>query len=142
MRRYYEFALVVVILGLISLFLLQRLNGVRDEMEEATVQSDVASMQMQLLERIAHRETFGGTLPASENPVDWLPSPPRAYLGALDQVPAEVSVWYFDRRQKMMVYRFRDGHSAVFRLNRNTRQGENKGVFAGVSLQRQADQPR
>lgn len=142
MRRYYEFALVVVILGLISLFLLQRLNAVRDEMEEATVQSEVASMQMQLIEKIAHRETFGGKLPASENPVDWLSSPPRAYLGSLDLAPAEVSVWYFDRSKKVMVYRFRDGHSAVFRLNRNTRQGENKGVLAGVSLQRQADQPR
>jgi hypothetical protein len=140
MRRYYEFALVVVVLGLISLFMLQRLNAVRDNMEEATVQSDVASMQMQLIETIAHRETFGGTLPASENPVDWLPAPPRSYLGKLDQAPADVSVWYFDRRQKTLVYRFRDGHSAVFKLNRNTRQGENKGVFSGVSLQRQEDQ--
>jgi hypothetical protein len=142
MRRYYEFALVVVILGLISLFMLHRLNGVRDDMEEATVQSDVASMQMQLLEKIAHRETFGGSLPVSENPVDWLPSPPRSYLGGLDQAPAEASVWYFDLRQKVLVYRFRDGHSAIFRLNRNTRQGENKGVFAGVSLQRHEDRPR
>ncbi len=142
MRRYYEFALVVVVLGLISLFMLQRLNAVRDNMEEATVQSDVASMQMHLLETIAHREIFGGTLPASENPVDWLPSPPRAYLGVLDQAPAENSVWYFDQRQKVLVYRFRDGHSAVFKLNRNTRQGENKGVFSGVSLQRHEDRSR
>ena len=141
MRRYYEFSLVFIVLGLISLFLLQRLNAVRDDMEGATVQLDVVSMQMHLLETIAHRETFGGTLPASENPVDWLPSPPRSYLGGLDQAPAEVSVWYFDRRQKTLVYRFRDGHSAVFRLNRNARQGENKGVLAGVSLQRQEDRP-
>jgi hypothetical protein len=142
MRRYYEFSLVFIVLGLISLFVLQRLNAVRDDMEGATVQLDVVSMQMHLLETIAHRETFGGTLPASENPVDWLPSPPRSYLGGLDQAPAEVSVWYFDRRQKTLVYRFRDGHSAVFKLNRNTRQGENKGVLAGVSLQRQEDRPR
>jgi hypothetical protein len=142
MRRYYEFSLVFIVLGLISLFVLQRLNAVRDDMEGATVQLDVVSMQMHLLETIAHRETFGGTLPASENPVDWLPSPPRSYLGGLDQGPAEVSVWYFDRRQKTLVYRFRDGHSAVFKLNRNTRQGENKGVLAGVSLQRQEDRPR
>ena len=141
MRRYYEFSLVFIVLGLISFFLLQRLNAVRDDMEGATVQLDVVSMQMHLLETIAHRETFGGTLPASENPVDWLPSPPRAYLGELDQAPVEISVWYFDRSQKTLVYRFRDGHSAVFRLNRNARQGENKGVLAGVSLQRQEDRP-
>lgn len=141
MRRYYEFALVVIVIGVASLFLMERLNAVRDEMEDATVQTEVASIRSQLLEVIAHRETFGGLLPNSENPVDWLAVPIPKYQGAFDQAPEATSVWYFDSQKKQLAYRFRDGHEARFRLNRNTGQGQNKGVFLGVSLQRLADQP-
>lgn len=136
MRRYYEFALALIIVAVIFLFLLERLNRVRDDMEAAAVQAEFASMQMQLLERITHREVFGGALPSSENPVDWLAGAPKEYRGVLDSAPQDVSVWYFDSRKKMLVYRFRDGHSATFLLNRHSRQGENKGVFGGISLQR------
>ena len=141
MRRYYEFFLVVIIISLLSLFLMNRLNAVRDEIEAATVQADAASMRLQLLEVIAHRETFGGLVPVSDNPVDWLASPLQAYQGVLDDAPAAHSVWYFDRRQKVLIYRFRDGHAARFRLNRHIGQSENRGVLAGVSLQRLDDQP-
>lgn len=139
MRRYYEFAVVVVLLSALGMVLINKLEKARDDMEEAAVQAEFIAMRAQLLEAVAHRETFGGTLPASDNPADWLPTPLRDYRGAFDAAPVEGSIWYFDRREQALVYRFRDGHHARFRLNRQAGASESRGVLAGVGLQRIED---
>lgn len=142
MRRYYEFALAVVLLSILALVLMRQLDQVRDQMEDAGMQMEAAAIRAQLLEAVVHRETFGGVLPQSDNPVDWLPAPPRDYRGALDAAPQQASVWYFDRREKVLVYRFRDGHAARFRLNRQAGRTESREVLAGVGLQRLNDVPK
>jgi hypothetical protein len=139
MRRNYEFALVVVLVSVLVLVLMQKLNSTRDDMEEAGMQMEAAAIRAQLLEKVVHREAFGGGLPPSDNPVDWLPAPPRDYLGELVRAPERTSVWYFDRRENVLVYRFRDGHAARFRLSRQAGQTDSRGVLAGVGLQRLND---
>lgn len=139
MRRYYEFAVVVILLSMLGLLLINKLEKARDDMEEAAVQAEFQAMRAQLLEAVAHRETFGGVLPSSDNPADWLPTPLRDYRGALDAAPAEGSIWYFDRQEKVLVYRFRDGHRARFRLSRQAGASESRAVLAGVGLQRLED---
>ena len=59
MRRYYEFAIAVILIGILSLMLLQALGRTGNEMEEAGVQADAAAIRMGLIEVVAHRETFG-----------------------------------------------------------------------------------
>ena len=140
MRRYYEFFVVVVLLGILALVLMQSLGRVRGEMEEAGVQAEAAAIRTELIEAIVHRETFGGALPNSDNPVDWVSTPPRNYLGALEKGPEEKAVWYFDRHVNELVYRFRDGHRARFRLSRDAGRTGSRGVIAGVGLLRLEDQ--
>ena len=65
---------------------------------------------------------------------------PANYLGEVDGVPAEKSVWYFERGAKELVYRFRDGHRARFRLSRDVNVDSQKAVVAGVGLLRLEDQ--
>ena len=134
MRRYYEFALIVVIVSILATLLLYELNDIQGNMEEAAVQAEVASIRAQLLERIAHREAFGGRLPDSDNPLDWIANSPPNYIGALDRPPASNGVWYFDTRSKELVYGFRDGHLAQFRLSRSASQEHERGVMAGVGF--------
>lgn len=140
MRRYYEFAVVVILISLLALVLLRALDSTRSELDEAGLQADVAAIRMGLIEVVAHRETFGGVLPKSENPVDWVANRPANYLGEVDGMPIEKSVWYFDRRSKELVYRFRDGHRARFRLSRDTNVDSQRAVVAGVGLLRLEDQ--
>ena len=141
MRRYFEFSLVVVLIGLLAMQLTRMLDDMGDTSEEAAVQMEVASMRAQLLEKVAHREAFGGNLPQSDNPVAWLDSPPaRGYLGEFDQPPSTRSAWYFDRGEHLLVYRFRDGHVARFRLSRQAGRTDSPGVLAGVGLQRLNDE--
>lgn len=140
MRRYYEFAVAVVLISLLALVLLKALGRTSNEMEEASVQSEVSAIRIGLMEVVAHRETFGGSLPKSDNPLDWVATRPANYVGEVDGVPDSKAVWYFDRRARELVYRFRDGHRARFRLSRDSNVDSPKAVVAGVGLMRLEDQ--
>jgi hypothetical protein len=137
MRRYYEFAVVVVLISILALVLLGRTSN---EVEEASVQSEVSAIRIGLMEVVAHRETFGGSLPKSDNPVDWVAARPARYLGEVDGMPDSKVVWYFDRKTRELVYRFRDGHKARFRLSRDGNVESPRAVIAGVGLLRLEDQ--
>lgn len=140
MRRYYEFAFVVILTGVLSLFLMRSLEATRVEMEEAVVQSEAAAIRIGLVEVVAHREVFGGELPKSRNPLDWVSTRPANYVGELDSVPESKSVWYFDRHAEELVFRFRDGHRARFRFSRESRGEQSRAVLVGVGLSRLEDQ--
>jgi hypothetical protein len=139
MRRYYEFAGVVILVSILALVLMQALGRARSDMEEAGVQVEAAVIRTELLEVLAHRETFGGDLPKSDNPVEWVASKPRNYRGALDKAPDEKAVWYFDQQAGELIYRFEDGHRARFRLSREAGPTNARGVIAGVGLLRLDD---
>lgn len=140
MRRYYEFAFVVILIGLMSLFLMRAIESTRGEVEESLVQSEVANIRIALVEVVAHRESFGGSLPKSRNPLDWISAKPANYVGELDGVPERKSVWYFDRKAEELVFRFRDGHRARFRFSREIATERSAAVLAGVGLSRLDDQ--
>ncbi len=136
MRRYYEFAIAITLIGAMSLLLLRALDSARDDMEEAIVQSEAANLRLGLVEALVHREAFGGNLPQSKNPVDWVANKPANYLGEFDVVPDARSSWYFDRRTGELAYRFHDGRLARFRLSRGGGDVDGRIVISGISLQR------
>ena len=140
MRRYYEFAVAVVLISVLALALLHAIGRTSNEMEEAGVQAEVSAIRIGLIEVVAHRETFGGGLPKSDNPLDWVATRPVDYLGEVDGMPESKGVWYFDRRERELVYRFRDGHRARFRLSRDGNVESPRAVVAGVGLLRLEDQ--
>lgn len=139
MRRYYEFALVVILISVLALVLLRALGVAQKDMEEAGVQAEAAAIRTQILEAVAHRETFGGQLPPGDNPMDWISARPYNYVGERNGVPAESGVWFFDKNAKILVYRFRDGHLARFRLSRDAGSSGLRGVVSGVGLLRLDD---
>ena len=139
MRRYYEFAVVVVLIGILALVLMRALESARGDMEETIVQTEAAAIRMGLIEVVAHRETYGGELPKSSNPVDWVATPPANYVGERDGRPDGKSVWYFDRQARELVFLFRDGRRARFRLSRDASVESQRAVVAGVGLLRLED---
>jgi len=136
MRRQFEFAVVVIVVAILSMVVMQALERVRTQMEEAGVQTEAAAIRVQLMEVVAHREVFGGKLPASENPLDWVRSQPASYIGAFDRPPVDESVWYFDRGSNELVYRFHNGELARFRLSRMAGAEGVRGVIGGIGLLR------
>ena len=139
LRRRYEFGVLVLIVGVLALLLMQALERTRREIEEAAVQSEIAALRVELLDRVAHREVHGGPLPQSDNPVRWAEREPQAYRGELSTRPAENGVWFFDVPQGDLVYRYRAGDEARYRLERVGRAAATDNVpgrLAGVGLRR------
>ena len=135
-RRKYEFAVLVLVVGALALLLLRVLDGAQQAVEEANVQAEVAALRVELLDALAHREAFGGALPASANPLRWVDRQPAAYLGDLDAAPVARGVWYFDRAHGELAYRFRSGREARFRLVRGAAAAGVPGTLAGTGLLR------
>lgn len=133
-RRIFEGIVAVIFIGCLLFFLLPVLDDVRFEAEDAAVQSEVAAIRIELLDRLAHQQAVGGALPQSANPVQWIAQAPKAYLGERESAPEARGVWYFDRRAGELVYRFQSRGEARFRLVRGG--GGAPGVLAGVGLMR------
>lgn len=139
MRRQFEFAVVVVVIAVLAILAMQALQRARDEVEAAGVQAEAASLRAQLMERLAHHATFGGPLPVSDNPVDWIRMAPNNYRGAHDRAPEERRIWYYNNAARELVYVFDDGHQARFRLSRTAGSSGVWGVMGGVGLLRIED---
>ena len=147
--RIYEFWITVAIIAVLAGVLLNRLGSSQVQVEDAAMQLEIATLRSELLEGQAHREVFGGALPASRNQVDWTGRAPANYLGALDVVPVTGGVWYFDTRNDALVYRYRSGREARFRLvgggekndERRAEGGGAPGILGGIGLRRLEDRP-
>ena len=135
-RRKYEFAVLVLVVGALALVLLRALDDAQQAVEEANVQAEAAALRVELLDALAHREAFGGALPAGDNPLRWVDRQPAAYLGELDAAPVARGVWYFDRAHGELIYRFRSGREARFRLVRGAQAAGVPGALAGIGLLR------
>lgn len=135
MRRHYEFALITIILLILIGVALRFLAEAEKDAEGARLQAEVMSIRAQLMERSVHRETFGGALPESANPMDWIAERPANYRGARVPGAAEVGLWYYDEQKKTLVYRFQNGEEAYFYLS--LQGGESaRGVPGGIGLVR------
>lgn len=132
--RKLEFAVVAVVLGIVVYLLLDALAAVQRQIEESAVQAEVAALRVELLDRLAHREGFGGELPPGENPVVWAGRAPAGYIGEVDAADGE-GLWFFARGQGILVYRFRAGDEWHFRLDRSVR-GDGGAVLGGIGLVR------
>ncbi|MBI2306813.1 MAG: hypothetical protein HYU78_05870 [Rhodocyclales bacterium] len=133
--RKFEFFVVAAILGILLYLLLDALTGVQREMEEATALAEISALRVELLDRLSHREGFGGPLPAGDNPVVWAGREPTGYVGEVDRAPSGSGLWYFSRADGMLVYRFHAGDEWRYRLARSGR-GEGAAVLGGVGLVR------
>ena len=133
-ERKLEYFVVAVVLSVAVTVFLERVGSLQREIEEAAVQSEVSALRVEILDRLSHREVFGGPLPASENPVDWAGRQPQPYAGSLDGPPQETGVWYFDTSARVLVYRSRHDADFRFRLVRGAGREQASAVLAGVGL--------
>ena len=134
--RLYQFAVVVLIVGVLALFVMRSLGRAQESVEEAAVQAEVAALRIELLDVLAHHEAVGGELPSGNNPLRWVERQIPAYLGEFDVAPQARGVWYFDRPRGELVYRFRNERESRFRLVRGAEAAGAPGTLAGVGLRR------
>lgn len=106
-----EFAVALLVIGVLTTVLLSRIRYYQAEAERASLQMTVANLQAALQIRVAQGKlpdrTVNLTMLAEENPFAWLKSKPVNYAGEYFS-PSDAQIgrgkWCFDRRDKSVVY--------------------------------------
>ncbi len=107
-----ELVVVICLVAIFASVALERFLRYQEIAEKTAMETTIGALRSAQTLQVAARILRGG-LPsvaqmADENPVDWLTDPPPGYIGALqDPDAAEVpkGSWYFDLRNKQLVYR-------------------------------------
>ncbi len=131
-----EYLVLASILAVLLLGILEAIGRLQRQIEEAAVLSEITALRVEILDRLSHREVFGGMLPSGDNPVDWAGRRPMPYAGEMERAPVEQGVWYFDTADRVLVFRSRHGADFRFRLMRADGRQQAPAVLAGVGLVR------
>lgn len=102
-----ELMVFIVIFSILAAVLLDRFSYYQELAEKAAMESMIrgikTGLQIRLAELIiANRQAEAGVL-ETEDPVQWLESKPANYGGAYPEHPLPGS-WYFDGRERHLVY--------------------------------------
>ena len=106
-----EFALIVVVVGVLTTVLLHRIRYYQAEADEAAMRMTVAHLRTALEIKVAQGKLPSGTLDltilAEQNPFDWLKDKPANYAGEYF-FPSDDDIgegnWCFDRSDKSVIY--------------------------------------
>jgi prepilin-type N-terminal cleavage/methylation domain-containing protein len=114
----FELAVCLIVMGILSAVLYSRVVMYQQEADRAGAEKLVGILRAALNMRIAgavvaHREHELLKI-AEENPINWLVEKPKNYLG--EYYSPEINTlpkgyWYFDRRDKTLVYLLNKGKS-------------------------------
>ncbi len=123
-----ELVIVIVIISILMVFAISRLLALQVDAERVAMETVVGTLRsalgIKVAEHIVHQDIEGLAALEGSNPMDRLAETPANYLGAFeapDPKTLEDGHWYFDTRERVLVYLVR-----------------NKGFFAGG----QSDPPR
>jgi len=116
----FEFAVVSIVLSLVSLFFFDRLLTYQEMAEKTAAEITAINMRTGLRYRVAemllhHQEREIATL-VGANPVKWLDTLPPNYSGEMsapkwEEIPP--GNWYFDVKKREILYRVKKGRYFV-----------------------------
>lgn len=103
----FEFAIAIIIIGVLATVLLNRLGYYKEMLEKAAMDSTLRNiktgLQVQLAELIVtNRQALADRL-EYEDPVKWLDEKPSNY-GGIYRTPPSTGTWYFDPAAHELVY--------------------------------------
>jgi len=115
-----ELAVALAVLAGLLYFLLDRVLYMQEMAENTEVEETVRSinyaLRIEAASRLARGPEKGREPLERENPVKWLQTSPRNYLGEMSKVPehARPAFWYFHPEERQLIYRpNRAGHLRI-----------------------------
>jgi hypothetical protein len=129
-----------IVIAVLAVIVMGQINRAQNEVEISMMETDVANIRWGLREFWAHRTAIGQSIDANQientNPLQWVNERPENYRGEYADMPADAeSVWYFDTSTKQLVYIFKDGHQARYRLASTAKLNRaSRGAVGGMDL--------
>jgi general secretion pathway protein G len=106
-----ELAVAIAVLSGLLYFLLDRVLYMQEVAEKTEVEETVRSinygLRLEAASRLARGAEAGRVSMEKENPIKWLQSPPRNYLGEYAKAPenAKRGYWFFQPDERQLIYR-------------------------------------
>ncbi len=139
----FEFAVVVIIVSVLALFLMSRLWALQVDAERVVMENMVGTLKsalgIKVASYIAKGDMAGLQSLQRSNPIKLLSEPPKDYVGEIDGADAAIEggKWYFDTRAGRLVYRVRNsghfrsgaGPQAQFGVELVYEDGNGNGMF-------------
>ena len=107
----FELAVVVAIIGVLTVVFLNRVTFYRNEVERLAFEQTLAAIRtetsLQNYARMAGSKTTDVRMLAGHNPINWLAQKPGNYLGEFyspDTKKLASGNWFFDRSDGLLVY--------------------------------------
>ena len=136
----FDFAVSLCVIMILASVLLHKLNQVQSEIEAVMLDTEVTNLRWGLREAWAHHNVIGQPFSIDQientNPMLLLLERPPTYIGEYAKAPRNAkSVWYFDTNKKRLVYLFKDGGRASYRLASTASLGRAPiGSIGGMDL--------
>ncbi len=118
----FELIVVISIISILSGVALTKYFGLLVDVERTSMEQNLGAMRsavaLQMLDHIAKDDMPGVVAMADTNPMSYMVQTPGNYLGALDHPdPAKIAGgdWYYDKKEKVLVYRVE--HSSYFQTS-------------------------
>lgn len=121
-KRQFDLAITLCVIGILATLLLHRLNDAQVEIEKVMLATEVNNLRLSLAEAWVHKSVTNQPINVASlqnsNPMLLIAEPPFNYIGELTQKPTSAeAIWYFDTKRKQLIYVFKDGHQARFKLS-------------------------
>jgi hypothetical protein len=109
------------VIGLLATWLLHSLNDAQTEIEEAILETELNNLRLSITEVWVQKSIENKSLNfaafTNSNPMLLIAKKPKNYIGERAQTPkTDQAIWYFDTQKKCLIYVFKDGRQATYKL--------------------------
>jgi hypothetical protein len=116
-----DFVVAVCAIGVFATWLLHSLNDAQAEIEKVILDTELNNLRLGISEALVHKSVANIPLNTNalidSNPMLLIAEKPNNYIGERNQAPQDSrAVWYFDTHKKRLIYVFKDGRQAPYKL--------------------------
>lgn len=117
----FDFLVTLSVIGILATWLLHSLHDAQKEIEKIVLENELSHLQLGIAEVLVQKsianQPFNLVALKGSNPMLLIAEKPRNYIGERTQAPTnEKEIWYFDTQKKCLIYVFKDGQQAAYKL--------------------------
>ncbi len=117
----FDFLVTLSVIGLLATWLLHSLNDAQTDIEKVILEAELSNLRLSITEVWVQKSIENKSLNlaalTNSNPMLLIAEKPKNYIGESAQTPkSDEAIWYFDTQKKCLVYVFKDGRQAAYKL--------------------------
>ncbi len=117
----FNFLVTLSVIGLLGTWLLLSLNDAQADIEKVMFETELSNLRLSITEvwvlKSIENKPLNLAKLTNSNPMLLIAEKPKNYVGESAQTPKkDEAIWYFDTQKKCLIYVFKDGRQAAYKL--------------------------